>query len=135
MCAGGNLLASMAGFPSLLGGIFGACVGSNRSDWLRGLPSRLGKELLAGMALGFVYLVVLNGLGFLIEGLPKTAVDMRRFTGHYIDMMWRTGPVALGLASALFFLLIPWAVGPKRVRFEDVEPTQTDDRANTAQTR
>jgi hypothetical protein len=133
MCASGDLLAGMAGFPSLLGGIFGACVGSNRSDWLRGLPSRLGKGLLAGMALGFVYMVALNGLGFLIEGLPKPAVDMRRFTDHYIHMVWRTGPVALGLASGLFFILIPWAVGLKRVRFEDVETAQTNDRPSPPQ--
>ena len=39
-------------------------------------------------------------------------------------MMWRTGPIALGLASGLFFLLLRWAVGLIRLRpiFEDTPP-------------
>ncbi len=44
-------------------------------------------------------------------------------------MMWRDGPVALGISSALFFVLMRWAVGLTRVKllvFEDVEPRKPD---------
>ena len=43
--------------------------------------------------------------------------------------MWRAGPVALGISSALFFVLIRWAVGLTRVRileFDDVEATKKE---------
>jgi hypothetical protein len=44
-------------------------------------------------------------------------------------MMWRTGPVALGASSGLFFPLIRWAVGLTRVKlivFEDVDVSAKD---------
>jgi len=39
-------------------------------------------------------------------------------------MMWRAGPVALGISSTLFFVLIRWAVGLTRVRLLVFEETQ-----------
>ncbi len=121
LCASLNFLAIMVGFPCLLGGGLAAVVGSNRSHWLTGLGARLGKGLLAGLVLGFVYMVTLNVAG----GMVMTAHDQSDdSTQNYVTMMWRAGPVALGISSALFFILIRWAVGLTRVRilvFEDVE--------------
>jgi hypothetical protein len=120
LCASRNFLAIMVGFPCLLGGVVAGVVGSNRSPWLFGLGGRLGKGLLAGLVLGFVYMVVLNIAG----GMVMTAHDnYSDETRGYVAMMWRAGPVALGLSSGLFFVLIRWAVGLTRVRilvFDDV---------------
>jgi hypothetical protein len=121
LCASRNFLAIMVGFPCLLGGVLAAVVGSNRSPWLSGLGARIGKGLLAGLVLGFVYMVTLNIAG----GMVMTAHDeFSDQTQSYIAMMWRAGPIALGLSGGLFFVLIRWAVGLTRVRilvFEDVE--------------
>ncbi len=122
LCASRNFLAVMVGLPCLLGGAVAAIVGSNRSPWLRGLGARLGKGLLAGLVLGFVYMVILNVLGVML--MPPQTEDE---TKSYIKMMWRDGPVALGISSALFLVLIKWAVGLSRVRllvFEDEEPSK-----------
>ena len=113
LCASRNFLAIMVGFPCLLGGGLAAVVGSNRSHWFTSLGARLGKGLLAGLVLGFVYMVTLNVTG----GMVMTAHDrMDDYTQSYVTMMWRAGPVALGISSALFFVLIRWAVGLTRVR-------------------
>jgi hypothetical protein len=126
LCASRNFLAIMVGFPCLLGGVLAAAAGSNRSDWLRGLAARLGKGLVAGVVLGFVYMVVLN-MGIASGMLMSPQVDYSDQTQAYIAMMWRDGPLALGISSALFFVLIRWAVGLTRVRilvFEEVaEPS------------
>jgi hypothetical protein len=59
--------------------------------------------------------------------LMSPQVDYSDQTQAYIAMMWRDGPLALGISSALFFVLIRWAVGLTRVRilvFEEVaEPS------------
>jgi len=121
LCASRNFLAIMVGFPCLLGAVLAAVVGSNRSPWLSGLGARIGKGLLAGLVLGFVYMVVLNIAG----GMVMTAHDdFADQTQGYVTMMWRAGPIALGLSGGLFFVLIRWAVGLTRVRilvFEDAE--------------
>jgi hypothetical protein len=124
LCASRNFLAIMVGFPCLLGGVMAGVVGSNRSEWLAGLGARLGKGLLAGVVLGIVYMVTLNVAG----GMVMTAhVDFSDITRACIAMMWRSGPIALGISSALFFVLIRWAVGLTRIRvitFEDrIEPS------------
>ena len=115
----GNFLAIMVGFPCLLGGLFAALVGSNREGWVKGLVRRLGKGLLAGLVLGFVYMLLLN----LVAGmLAQPFTSPEDYTRSYIRTMWRAGPVALGLASALFLVLLRWAIGLTRVRlivFED----------------
>jgi hypothetical protein len=58
-------------------------------------------------------------------GMVMTAHDnYNDETQGYIAMMWRAGPVALGLSGGLFFVLIRWAAGLTRVRilvFEEVE--------------
>jgi hypothetical protein len=121
LCASRDFMAIMVGFPCLLGCVFAAVVGSNRSPWAKGLGVRIGKGLLAGLVLGFVYMVVLNVVGAMID-VPSEPPEA--FTKGYISMMWFAGPVALGAASALFFVLIRWAVGLNKIRvvtFEDVE--------------
>jgi hypothetical protein len=118
LCASGNFFLIMVGFPCLLGSLLAVVLGSNRSRGPWGFIDRLGKGLFAGFVLGFVYMVVLNVGGMLFGGMAFADTDDA--TRDYIRMMWRTGPIALGVASALFFLLIPWAVGLKRIAFEDV---------------
>ncbi len=123
LCASRNFLAIMVGFPCLLGGVLATAAGSNRSAWLTGLGARLGKGLLAGLVLGFVYMVILNVAGAMMESPDDAASD----TASYIATMWRAGPIALGLSSGLFFILIRWAVGLTRVRmlvFETTQPQQ-----------
>jgi len=112
LCASRNFFAIMVGFPCLLGGAMAALAGSNRSHWLKGLGLRLGKGLLAGLVLGFTYMVLLNTAGAIFA----PSGDGADYTKSYIKMMWRDGPVALGISSALFFVLIKWAVGLSRVR-------------------
>ncbi len=121
LCASRNFLAIMVGFPCLLGGVFAVVLTSNRSPWLSGLGARLGKGLLAGLVLGFVYMVVLNVAGGMVMGAHE---GFSNETENYVSMMWRAGPIALGVSSGFFFILIRWAVGLTRVRilvFEDAE--------------
>jgi len=104
-------------------------VGSNRSHWLTGLGARLGKGLLAGLVLGFVYMVVLN-MGIASGMFMSPDTHFRDQTQAYIAMMWRDGPLALGISSALFFVLIRWAVGLTRVRllvFEETDAQKKED--------
>ena len=113
LCASRNFLAIMVGFPCLLGGAFAALVGSNRSVYLAGLGVRLGKGLLAGLTLGFVYMITPNIAGAMVM-TPND--DRSDFTRFYISMMWRAGPIALGISSGIFFILIRWAVGLTNVK-------------------
>jgi hypothetical protein len=76
--------------------------------------------LLAGFVLGFVYMFTLN-----VAGMFMTDYGAADQTQAYIATMWRAGPVALGISSALFFVLIRWSVGLTRLRlpaFEETEP-------------
>jgi hypothetical protein len=64
-------------------------------------------------------MIVLNvvGAGFMFGFRPRTT-----FTDHYVDMMWKVGPLAMGMASGLFLFLLRWVVGLTRLRlvvFED----------------
>jgi len=126
LCASRDFLAIMVGFPCLLGSVLAVVAGSNRSHWLTGAGARLGKGLLAGLVLGFVYMVILNfAAAFIKTPIPDPGEPP---TKSYVWVMWRTGPIALGIASALFFPLIRWAVGLTRVKlfvFEDTEAQNT----------
>lgn len=126
LCASRNFFAIMVGFPCLLGCVLAVVVGSNRSHWLIGLGARFGKGLLAGLVLGFVYMVVLN-IGAEMVMSPNAIPEDK--TKAYVQMMWRSGSIALGISSGLFFVLIRWAVGLTRVKllvFEDVQAPKTD---------
>ncbi len=113
LCASGNFMAIEVGFPCLLGAVLAVVLGSNRSDWLRDFGARLGKGLLAGLVFGFVYTVTLNIVGAMVS-TPTFEVGLD--TKSYVAMMWRAGPVALGISSSLFFILMRWAVGLTRVK-------------------
>lgn len=119
----------MVGFPCLLGGGLAAVVGSNRSRWLPGLGARLGKGLLAGLVLGFVYMTVLN-MGIVSGMFTNPETHFRDQTEAHIAVMWRNGPLALGIASALFFVLIRWAVGLIRVRLLVFEETKAEKKGD-----
>jgi hypothetical protein len=62
------------------------------------------------------------------KGLPNPQGGDR--TQAYIAMMWRDGPLALGISSALFFVLIRWAVGLTRVRLLVFEETEAQKKPN-----
>lgn len=133
LCASRNFLAIMVGFPCLLGSALAVFVGSNRSPWLEHLGARLAKGLLAGLVLGFVYMVVLNVASAMLAPNSETTPPNPDLKDYYVRMMWRTGPIALGISSALFFVLIRWAVGLTRVKllvFEDVDDPKVDHAAN-----
>lgn len=127
LCASRDFLAIMVGFPCLLGAALSVVVSSNRSPWVTGLGLRLGKGLLAGLVLGFVYMFVLNVGGAMVTTPNESPDDL---TKAYVKMMWRTGPIALGISSALFFVLIRWAVGLTRVKlvFDDADTSKPTPR-------
>lgn len=129
LCASRNFLAIMVGFPCLLGGAMAALAGSNRSHWLKEFGLRLGKGLLAGLVLGFTYMVLLNTAGAMFS----PSGDGADYIKSYITMMWRDGPVALGISSALFFVLIKWAVGLSRVRLLVFDEPPAPDQQDPAQ--
>ena len=102
---GYNFLAVMVAFPCLLGGVTSVLMGTQAGSWTVGLPQRFGKGLVAGLVLGVVYMVLLNVIGAVVtEGFARTTAD-------YISMMWRAGPVAMGVASALYLMLFHWSAG------------------------
>ncbi len=93
-------------FPSICGAVYAGLVPSKPADWSSGLLLRLFRGLLAGFALGAVYMLVLNVGAFMVLGYRlQDTVD------SYVSMMWRVGPIALGLATALFLPLLRWAIG------------------------
>ena len=102
---GYNFLAVMVAFPCLLGGVTSVLMGTQAGSWTAGLPQRFGKGLIAGLVLGFVYMVLLNVVGAVVMG------GFARTTADYISMMWRAGPIALGVASGLYFMLFHWSAG------------------------
>jgi hypothetical protein len=122
-----NFLAVMVAFPCLCGGAFAAVVGSNMDNWLSGFGIRLLKGLVAGLVLGLAYMIVLNmGAGIILGG----RYEEEDFANRYVAMMWRAGPVALGLASGAFLVLLRWAVGMTRIRLvvlEDVASNGVGD--------
>jgi Ice-binding-like len=93
--------------PILLGGVLAAFCGLHRNDWLHCLAGRLAKGLLVGLLIALVYIALLS-LGALAFW-PRTGNVS--YTGAYIRMMWRAGPLALGVASAMLLPSIRWAAG------------------------
>ncbi len=91
---------------SMLGGTFAGCCGSRRSDWLHGLGGRFAKGLVAGSLFGLAYIALIS-VGARVFWPGSGNVD---YLGAHIRMMWRAGPVALGLAGAVLFPFVRWAL-------------------------
>jgi len=69
-------------------------------------------------------MVLLNLVGAMVRTFPPAAEGPEAMTASYIAMMWKSGPIALGVSGGLFLILIRWAVGLVRIRlilFEEVE--------------
>jgi len=101
LLCGLDFLAVMVAFPCLLDGVASVALGSGAHSWHDNILGRLGKGLLAGFVLGFVYMVVLSVLG-----LGWFPVDS---TARYHRMMWNNGPIAMSVASGLYLVLFVWA--------------------------
>jgi len=111
LCLSRDFFAIMVGFPALLGGGMAAIVGSNRSHGVGALFGRLAKGLVAGVVLGFAYMFLLN---LILNSLVDPAVLFAGYASH----MWKGGLPAMAVSSALFLVLLRWAVGLVRVRVE-----------------
>lgn len=121
-CSAGEVRPITIVVLSVLGGVFAASCGSNRTDWLRGLAGRFAKGLLAGLLLGLVYTALIS-LGPLAFWPRSGNVD---HLGAHLRMMRRAGPFALGLSGALLFPSIRWAVGLTRPRalLQPIQPCE-----------
>lgn len=100
-------------FPCVLGGMFSLVFGAG-DDWVQGSAARLGKGLIAGFVLGFVYISLLNLL-LLVNSPIDTIHD-------YVRMLWRNGPPAMGVAGGLYLILFLWSVSTKRDKSLIVQP-------------
>jgi hypothetical protein len=87
-------------------------MGPGTGPWSTGIIRRFVKGLFAGFALGSVYFVTLNALGFFL--LPVFGPTPTNFEALYRRMMWRAGPVAMSIATGLFFPLFSWAARLQR---------------------
>jgi hypothetical protein len=106
-----DFFAIMVGFPTLLGGGLAGLVGSNRSQGLSAFFGRVARGLVAGLVLGFGYMFLLN---FILNNF----VDPLTLFAEYASHMWKGGLPAMAISSALFLLLLRWAVGLVRLRVE-----------------
>lgn len=111
LCSGAFPSVRLA-LPVLLGGVFAAFCGSRREDGLRCLAGRFAKGLLVGLVIGLVYTDLLS-VGALAFWPGAGNVD---YTGAYVRMMWRAGPLALGLSGAMLLPSVRWAAGLARPR-------------------
>jgi hypothetical protein len=112
LCTTRDFFAIMVGFPALLGGGLASLVSSNRSSGVGAFFARLGNGLVAGVVLGFVYMY---GLNFILDSF----VPWEALGGvGYVYSMWRGGLPAMGFGSAIFLVLLRWAVGLVRVRLD-----------------
>jgi hypothetical protein len=107
LLCGHDFLFIMVAFPCLLGGAASAALGSGVRSWFDGILARMAKGLVAGFVLGFVYMVVLNGLG--IGWFPIDSMQ------RYHKMMCQNGPVAMSLAGGCYLVLFVWASNLREV--------------------
>jgi hypothetical protein len=112
LCMSQNFFAIMVGFPALLGSGLAAMVGSNRSSGVGAFFGRMLKGFFAGLVLGYAYMLLLNVILFVPWQLLGGVA--------YASQMWRGGLPAMGIASALFLVLLRWAVGLVRLQAEQL---------------
>lgn len=126
LLCGYNFLDVMVAFPCLLGGVASMLFGSGDRSWFDGILARLGKGLLAGFVLGFVYMVVLNVVGIVymvvlnVVGIGWFPI---RSTQDYHRMMWHSGTVAMSVASGLYLVLFVWASNLRSLVLEGTLPS------------
>ena len=101
---GYNFLAVMVAFPCLLGGVSSVLMGTQSGSWTAGLPQRFGRGLVAGLVLGFAYMVLLNIAAIFFMTFPRTVAT-------HSSMMWRAAPIAMGVSSGFYLLLFHWSAG------------------------
>jgi hypothetical protein len=111
LCMSRDFFAIMVAFPTLLGAGLACLVGSNRSQGVAAFFGRAARGLVAGLVLGFAYM-------FLLNFILNTFVNPASLFAHYSDNMWKGGLPAMAISSALFFVLLRWAVGLVRLRIE-----------------
>jgi|GEM_PF-2520907 len=111
-----NALLFMIGFPCILGGAMACLVGSNSSQWKKQIFGRTLRGLLSGLVMGTAYAVVLNVAGLFLYSYngPHSIA--------YVRMMWQAGPLALGVCSSIFFVLVTWSVGLSAVWSKHLQP-------------
>jgi hypothetical protein len=120
LLCGYDFLAVQVAFPCLLGGVASVAFGIGRRSWFGGIVPRLGKGLLAGFVLGFVYMVVLTIVG--ISWFPWDSI------AKYHEMMWCSGTVAMTVASSVYLVLFVWA---SNLQSSDLaNPQSSMERAN-----
>jgi len=103
MLCGYNFLAVMVAFPCVLGGLASVLFGIERDSMFKQIPKRFIRGLLAGLALGLSYAILLNVLGYFF--LP----NFRPNVSEYSVMMWRAGTIAMALSGGIYFLLFHWS--------------------------
>ena len=102
----------LLGLPILLGAVVAAFCASQRNDRLPRLAGRFGKALLVGLVLGMAYIVLLG----LSEPILWPRSGNVEYTADYIRMMWRAGPLALGLCGAMLLPSLGWVADLARPR-------------------
>ncbi|MEL7500366.1 MAG: hypothetical protein AAFN77_22415 [Planctomycetota bacterium] len=103
LLCGYNFLAVMVAFPCVLGGFASVLLGIKHDAMLSNIPKRFVRGLLAGLALGVSYAILLNILGFFF--LPS----FRPSVSDYSHMMWRAGTIAMAISSALYLIMFHWS--------------------------
>ena len=103
LLCGYNFLAVMVAFPCVLGGCASVLLGIKHDSLFNDIPKRFVRGLLAGLALGVSYAILLNVFGLLF--LPSFRPDVP----EYSSMMWRAGTIAMALSSGIYFLLFHWS--------------------------
>jgi len=101
-----DVVMAILGLPCFCGGLMAALVGSSQSPWLTGLPWRLGKGMVAGLACGAVYLLSVN----LIVAYVLSPIYVPDVSA-YRAIVWKTGLPSMFLAGGVFQCLFCWAIG------------------------
>jgi hypothetical protein len=112
LCSRFNFFATLFAYPCLLGGAASVAMGSGKRSWIDGIGSRLGKGLVAGFVLGFIYTVLLNFQAF--GRMPQN-------TQEFHQMMIEIGAVSMALASGLYLMLFVWATNLRAIILEETD--------------
>ena len=101
-----DVVMAILGLPCFCGGLMAALVGSSQSSWLTGVPVRLGKGMVAGLACGAAYLLSVNLIVTYVLS-PVYVPDV----SAYRSIVWKTGLPSMIFAGGIFQCLFCWAIG------------------------